>query len=261
MKYALFDLDGCLSDDRHRLHLIDQTAEHPDDRYDRYNAAADKDAPMNMELVRAICVGHTPVIVTARPERYRAKTEEWLRAYFPGFIPSENVLMRPNDNHDHAPNVKVKLVGDWIDADKVGKVAVVVDDRQDVLEAFKDAFGTSKPHFIRVTYPAPHREPCETVLPKPKHAGAAKVLRAMAETYAQRNKEYGDNFKMVAPLVKALFPDGVPSELVITDQWHLFELILVKLSRFAVSNLTHVDSIHDSAVYGAMIEAIIKGEG
>ena len=31
----------------------------------------------------------------------------------------------------------------------------------------------------------------------------------------------------------------------------------LNLSRFAISNLTHIDSIHDDAVYAAMIEAII----
>lgn len=86
---------------------------------------------------------------------------------------------------------------------------------------------------------------------------AADVLADMGETYRERNKVYGDNFKMVAKLVEILWPNGVPPELVITDQWHLFELKLVKLSRFAISNLTHQDSIHDDAVYSAMIEAIL----
>lgn len=87
---------------------------------------------------------------------------------------------------------------------------------------------------------------------------AADVLQEMADTYRERNAIYGSNFKMVAPLVAVLFPDGVPPELVTTHQWHLFELKLVKLSRFAISNLTHVDSIHDDAVYSAMIEAILR---
>lgn len=87
---------------------------------------------------------------------------------------------------------------------------------------------------------------------------AADILAEMAETFRARNAVYGDNYKMVAQLVKVLFPNGVPPELVVTDQWHLFELKLVKISRFAISNLTHVDSIHDDAVYSAMIEAIIN---
>ena len=79
----------------------------------------------------------------------------------------------------------------------------------------------------------------------------------MSETYAQRNETYGDNFRLVAPVINILFPEGVPSELVVSDQWHLFELLIVKLTRFAVSDLQHQDSIHDAAVYAAMIEAIL----
>lgn len=87
-----------------------------------------------------------------------------------------------------------------------------------------------------------------------------EVLESMARTFRERNAVYGDNYKMVAQLVAVLFPDGVPQGLVLKDQWHLFELILVKLSRFAVSNLSHIDSVHDAAVYAAMIEAIITSE-
>lgn len=90
----------------------------------------------------------------------------------------------------------------------------------------------------------------------------ADICDEMAKTFRERNAVYGDNYKMVAKLVAVLWPNGVPSELVVTHQWHLFELILVKLSRFAISDLSHVDSIHDSAVYGAMIEMILRnGEG
>lgn len=97
--------------------------------------------------------------------------------------------------------------------------------------------------------------------PPKRETTAADVLAEMAKTYRDRNAVYGDNFKMVARMVGVLFPDGVPPELVVTDQWHLFELKLVKLSRFAISGLTHVDSVHDDAVYGAMIEAILRNKG
>jgi hypothetical protein len=91
----------------------------------------------------------------------------------------------------------------------------------------------------------------------PQPVGAAEILENMAVTFRERNAVYGDNYLMISKLVKVLFPDGVPPGLVEQDQWHLFELILVKLSRFAISNLAHVDSIHDTGVYSAMIEAII----
>jgi hypothetical protein len=44
------------------------------------------------------------------------------------------------------------------------------------------------------------------------------------------------------------------------NKWHLFELMVVKLTRFANSGLTHQDSIHDLAVYAAMVESIVNQE-
>lgn len=86
---------------------------------------------------------------------------------------------------------------------------------------------------------------------------AGFILDEMADTFRQRNAVYGDNYKMVGKLMAVLFPNGVPKEVLHSDQFHLFELKLVKLSRFAISNLTHQDSIHDDGVYSAMIEAIV----
>lgn len=88
---------------------------------------------------------------------------------------------------------------------------------------------------------------------------AADILATMAETYRERNKIYGDNYKRVGEVMTALFPRGVGLYSVDDfNKWHLFELIIVKLTRFANSDLTHQDSIHDAAVYCAMVESLIN---
>lgn len=87
-------------------------------------------------------------------------------------------------------------------------------------------------------------------------ATAADILDQMAATFRERNAVYGDNFRMVGRMMEVLFPGGAPPELLHSDQFHLFELILVKLSRYAISGLQHRDSIHDAGVYCAMCEAI-----
>ena len=90
---------------------------------------------------------------------------------------------------------------------------------------------------------------------------AADILAAMAETFRERNKVYGDNYKRVGAVMAAMFPHGV--ELLTEEDynvWHLFELMVVKLTRFANSGLTHEDSIHDAAVYAAMVESLIRKE-
>lgn len=88
-------------------------------------------------------------------------------------------------------------------------------------------------------------------------ASVPDLLEAMAQTYRERNAVYGDNFKNVGNVMTALFPNGL--ELKTADdfnRWHLFELVIVKLTRFANSGLTHIDSIHDAAVYTAMVESL-----
>lgn len=100
----------------------------------------------------------------------------------------------------------------------------------------------------------------QTPAKAPVEAKAHDILDDMAATFRERNAVYGDNYKMVGPMMKVLFPEGVPAELLHSHQFHLFELKLVKLSRFAISGLSHIDSIHDDAVYSAMIEAILRNE-
>ncbi len=84
-----------------------------------------------------------------------------------------------------------------------------------------------------------------------------QLMSVMARTFRERNAVYGDNYKMVGPIMAILFPKGVTVEILQSPQFHLVELIVVKLSRFAVSLLKHRDSVHDIAVYGAMIESTI----
>jgi hypothetical protein len=90
---------------------------------------------------------------------------------------------------------------------------------------------------------------------------AADILAEMAETYRERNKVYGDNYKRVGDVMTAMFPDGVWLHAAEDyNVWHLFELMVVKMTRFANSGLTHEDSIHDLAVYAAMVESLIRKE-
>ena len=87
---------------------------------------------------------------------------------------------------------------------------------------------------------------------------AAEILEEMARTFRERNEVYGDNYKNVGAVMKSLFPGNVNLNSVDDyNMWHLFELMIVKITRFANSELKHQDSIHDTAVYAAMIEGMI----
>lgn len=86
---------------------------------------------------------------------------------------------------------------------------------------------------------------------------AATILDEAAETFRERNAIYKNNFLMVGNIMAAMFPEGVtlktPDD---HNRFHLFMLKVVKLSRFTISGMTHVDSIRDDLVYSAMVEAL-----
>lgn len=87
---------------------------------------------------------------------------------------------------------------------------------------------------------------------------AAEILREAAQTYEEKNREYGDNFLRVGAAMAALFPEGVTLK---TEQdWnrmHIYLLAVVKMSRYAVNwGQGHQDSIRDATVYCAMLEMI-----
>lgn len=89
--------------------------------------------------------------------------------------------------------------------------------------------------------------------------GVPEILEEMARTFRERNAIYGDNWNMVGRMMVVMFPHGVQLQTTEDyDLWHLFELMIVKLSRFAVAGLGHKDSIHDLAVYAAMVEGILN---
>lgn len=86
---------------------------------------------------------------------------------------------------------------------------------------------------------------------------AADILQACADTFRERNAEYKDNAIVVGRVMDALFPGGVVLKTAADFHiWHLFELIIVKLTRFTNSNLRHEDSMRDMAVYCAMVELL-----
>lgn len=94
---------------------------------------------------------------------------------------------------------------------------------------------------------------------------AGTILNDAAKTYFERNSVYGDNYKRVGGAMAALFPNGVKLDSEVAfNRWHILELILVKLSRFAVAverGESHQDSIRDLAVYAAILEEIDTNAG
>lgn len=84
-----------------------------------------------------------------------------------------------------------------------------------------------------------------------------QILERMAKLFEERNAVYRDNFRVVGEVMHVLFEDGPPRLETAADyaRWHLFELAVVKLTRYARQYNVggHKDSIEDQMVYLAMV--------
>lgn len=259
VKFVVCDIDNCLSNDEWRIPLIAWHLPIEGGRYDTYHAMCGSDT-VNLRLSpllgKAQSQGCRIAYFTARPQSVRGKTLDWLKRHN-CFAEDSLLFMRGNDDHRPSRQLKEAMLDSlldpnhsWVEDGDEAVVAMAYDDRVDVVAMY--ASRRIPTELVRI------HDTCAYKPPPPRETTAADVLSAMADTFRERNKVYGSNYLMVSKLVKVMFPDGVPPGLVETDHWHLFELKLVKLSRFAISGLTHIDSIHDDAVYAAMIEAILS---
>ena len=88
---CIFDLDGCLADHSKRLVEVHQSRD-----WERYHESLEND-PCNKQLAhlcRAIFLLNAVrvYIATGRPEKYRARTDAWLKKHD---IPHHSLFMHP----------------------------------------------------------------------------------------------------------------------------------------------------------------------
>lgn len=89
----------------------------------------------------------------------------------------------------------------------------------------------------------------------PFQQGVVDRLVNSATIFADRAAVYKDNYKAVGRVMEALFPDGHTQHTQEDhNRWHLFELVIVKLTRY-VNNYErgHEDSLDDMIVYLSML--------
>lgn len=133
MKYVIFDLDGCISDDRWRRHLVDLTK---DDPYEAYHAECRNDKLINRHLIHDFPLDFIPIIFTARPEKFRPQTERWLHdvaKFTPWWI-----FMRQDDSKKTSPELKEDYLKSMFSFGvKRSEIICAFDDRDDVLAVYK----------------------------------------------------------------------------------------------------------------------------
>jgi hypothetical protein len=130
---AVFDIDGTVADARHRLHLIAETDQH--ENWVRFFDAAVDDPPLPEGVARAheFAERYDIVWLTARPERIRPMTEQWLADHG---LPTGQLLMLPDGEKTLARMYKLDTIRRLAE-DR--EIAVVVDDDPRVVALLEEA--------------------------------------------------------------------------------------------------------------------------
>ena len=129
----VFDLDGTLSDDRHRRHHVEK---HPKD-FDSYHNAAYEDLPHRHILATLIALfndAHVIEIWTGRRDNHWRKTDDWLTLYLPTMYNVEDgdvrLRMVPESETRDTNTVKGEWADEW-------KPDMVFDDRQKCVDYWR----------------------------------------------------------------------------------------------------------------------------
>lgn len=196
--YVIVDLDGCLSDDRWRRHLLPPFGSAPD-AYDEYHRLAAADSVVTSVVNDVLFDAHDEygvqrsmiLVVTSRPDRrdYRAKTLGWIRAMVTGDTEFD-LLMRPAEDRSPSAALKMRLLNAYfmaMDGAAIRgweRVVSAYDDRLDVLEALPIPESCK---FCRALEEPPEELP-EAAPDTATLRVAADVLRATADELERRIK-------------------------------------------------------------------------
>lgn len=131
-EYVLSDLDGTLANVDHRLHYVKTT---PKDWKSFF--AGIKDDIFRSDVWESVIGENKPVIlVSARPEKYRRETEEWLRKH--GIIRGVNyvtLIMRKDGDTRQDDDVKKDMYKRYFQHNKVVRI---YDDRPRVIRMWRE---------------------------------------------------------------------------------------------------------------------------
>ncbi len=244
MKTIIVDMDNTLTKSSWRNPL---TPALKGGDWDPFHERCQEDEPTNLvDLVRILSEFFQIVITTARPERFRTHTTNWLTKHN---IRPARILMRGDESNASSPDVKIEHV-DFLMRNGF-KIAFGIDDRKDVCDAW-EKMGIPSYHYdmellIEPAYPD---EPVAIE----RSTRPEQILSQASKLFKKKNQEYGDSYKDYGKLLFTLFPEGVKLE---TEadfvRWGTTCMMLAKIHRYANNyNVGHEDSLEDLAVYSAM---------
>lgn len=122
----IFDLDGTLADNSHRLHHIQGESQN----WRKYQELCDKDTPIEATILVARALklaSHTIIILTGRSDHVREETRVWLDVYD---VPYDKLIMR--EKTDFRPDTEYK--SDMLEKHINGEVKAVFEDRNSMIQ-------------------------------------------------------------------------------------------------------------------------------
>lgn len=135
MKAILCDIDGVIADGSHRIHFLKNQKKD----WAKFYGAASGDLPRQwcIDLIDELFGSYEIVLITGRPERYRALTTRWLREYN---VPHDELYMRsdmkPDGTPDHRQDYDVKKeIYEWHLKHK--DIRFVIEDRKQAVEMWR----------------------------------------------------------------------------------------------------------------------------
>ncbi len=134
MKSVIIDLDGTLCDTAHRDHLAEQK------RWDDFHAVLHEDTAHEdvLHLIDHLYGNFGIVLLTARPERYRQVTTNWLNLFG---VKWDVLIMRKDDDFSSSDEFKIKALEHWFGGDKalvLDQVLFCLEDRTKNVQAFRN---------------------------------------------------------------------------------------------------------------------------
>jgi len=127
---VIVDIDGTLADISHRRHHIEGKRK----RWGKFFRDMDKDLPIPeiASKVRQLSQNHTIILVSGRPDDYRAVTEQWLKKHK---IPYQKLYMRKSGDFRPDDIVKQEILNDHL---RKEDIKLVIDDRPRVIRMWRE---------------------------------------------------------------------------------------------------------------------------
>ena len=134
-KVWIFDIDGTLADNEHRMHHLEDGKK----EWDAFFSKQHLDEPYQpvIDVLHALEIARPDdkiIIVTARDERYREDTLNWIYQHIP-WMSSEDVYMRPHGFRGNDDLMKVGIIKWWLEKNPGFQVGAMFDDRHRIIDA------------------------------------------------------------------------------------------------------------------------------